>query len=247
MVTKPSGGSSAQSLDYELKVSARAKRVTLRVLAGRGLVVTIPSRFARRDVPPLIEKNRQWALNTLAELESRIPRAHRQWPPQRLNLKALGRIVEIGFQSTPRSGRIRAHWQSSALLMVEGCADERAVVAKVIASCLKQEAEAVILSQLSYLSMRHSLSYRKAVIRGQRSVWGSFSSSGTLSLNYKLLFLPPELVEYVILHELTHTQHLDHSAHFWHLLERLAPGARVLDRQLARASVDVPPWLEAGR
>ena len=84
-------------------------------------------------------------------------------------------------------------------------------------------------------------------VRGQRSVWGSYSSTGTLSLNYKILFLPPELADYVMLHELAHTGVLDHSPAFWSLLETYYPGARQADQRLSNAVRDVPPWLELAR
>ena len=86
--------------------------------------------------------------------------------------------------------------------------------------------------------------YRRLTVRGQRTLWGSYSSSGTLSLNYKLLFLPSELVDYVVLHELAHTRHMNHSRAFWRLLERMAPGARQLDQRVNDEARRVPRWLE---
>ena len=88
------------------------------------------------------------------------------------------------------------------------------------------------------------MTYGKLSVRGQRTLWGSYSSSGTLSLNYKLLFLPPELVDYVVLHELAHTRHMDHSRAFWRLLDKMIPGARDLDDQVNDAATLVPRWLE---
>jgi len=204
--------SSEQPLPYELKVSARAKRVTLRVLPGRGLVVTIPRRHPKREIPALVEKNKSWA--------------------------------ELSFEVNTRPPRVTARWLSSNKIVVAGLTEQRESVATAIAQCLRQEAKACLLSQLAFLSTRHGLHYEKAVIRGQKSVWGSYSCSGTLSLNYKLLFLPPELVEYVLLHELSHIRYLDHSEKFWALLESLHPAAKALDRQLATVNTDLPVWLE---
>ena len=65
-----------------------------------------------------------------------------------------------------------------------------------------------------------------------------------MNLNYKLMFLRPELVKYVLLHELTHTLHPDHSPAFWGHLRSLLPRCRTLDRQLQDAAVQVPWWAE---
>jgi len=235
---------SEEPLSYELKVSARAKRVTLRVLPGRGLVVTIPRRHPKREIPALVEKNKSWALEAIAQMEARISPDHKHWPPRRLHLKALDRTVELSFEANSKPPRVTARWLCSNQIVVAGRAEQREAVASAIAQCLRQEAKASLLTQLAFLSTRHGLHYEKAVIRGQKSVWGSYSSSGTLSLNYKLLFLPPELAEYVLLHELSHIRYLDHSEKFWALLESLQPAAKALDRQLATVNTDLPVWLE---
>jgi predicted metal-dependent hydrolase len=63
-------------------------------------------------------------------------------------------------------------------------------------------------------------------VRGQRTRWGSCSPTGRISLNWRLLQLPPAVADYVLLHELTHLRHLNHSRRFWQELERVCPGHR---------------------
>ncbi len=94
------------------------------------------------------------------------------------------------------------------------------------------------------LAEEHDMIYRRVQIRGQRTRWGSCSSTGTISLNYKLLFLSPGLVDYVLVHELAHTRHMDHSPAFWRQLQSMRADARQQDDQLRLAGRDVPPWLE---
>ena len=81
-------------------------------------------------------------------------------------------------------------------------------------------------------------------MRIQRTRWGSCSSRGTISLNAKLLFLPEELVDYLIVHELCHTHDPDHSQRFWGLLQRHRPFARELDHRLSGVAGMVPAWLD---
>ncbi len=79
-------------------------------------------------------------------------------------------------------------------------------------------------------------------IRQQRTRWGSCSRGNSISLNAKLLFLPPELVEYVLLHELCHTRAMDHSARFWAIVAEHDPGFERHRRALKDAGRFVPPW-----
>lgn len=72
----------------------------------------------------------------------------------------------------------------------------------------------------------------RIAIRNQRSRWGSCSRAGTVSINYKIVHLPPDLAEYLIVHELCHLRHFDHSRAFWALVATLCPDYRALRRRL---------------
>jgi len=89
-----------------------------------------------------------------------------------------------------------------------------------------------ILTRLAVLSEQHGLAYNKASVRRQRTLWGSCSPKKNISLNLHLVKLPPELMDYVIVHELVHTRVLNHSPRFWSELERLVPNAKIIDKKL---------------
>jgi len=109
---------------------------------------------------------------------------------------------------------------------------------------LARDARAHLLPRLQALSRETGLRYRRARIAGQQTLWGSCSSRGTISLNYKLLFLPRELARYVLVHELAHTVHADHSPAFWGLVRRHEPDYEDLHDQLRDAGRWVPAWAE---
>ncbi|MEE9320886.1 MAG: SprT family zinc-dependent metalloprotease [Granulosicoccus sp.] len=234
-------------MSYEIQVSARARRVTLHILAGRGLVVTVPRRFPKRDIPAIVEENRAWVLESLAQLRARTPAKYLVWPPARLDLNAMNTRVFLDYCHPDGSDSAVVDSTEASRWVLAVDTENRPLVAQALASVLKYVARDVLLPLLRELAVRHGLTYQRASIRGQRTLWGSYSSTGTLSLNYKLLFLQAELVEYVLLHELAHTRYLDHSAKFWRLLVELLPDAVALDRRLRDAGDDVPPWLELAR
>ena len=240
---------------YALARSARAKRVTLRAVHGRGLVVMVPARLSRAAAETAaaaaVERHRDWAIGALAALRESVPEALRVWPPRSLELPALGRRVVLGFEPDGNGRRGRARVLASSVgaetVLALPCAPQaREAGVRALRAWLAREARTALGARLETLARRHGLGYARLAVRGQRTRWGSCSSSGTISLNWKLVFLPPGLVDYVLLHELAHTRHLDHSNAFWALLERLCPDARALDAELRGAGSRVPPWLEAG-
>ena len=247
LAPQPQSNGQLGPIPYELKLSAKARQVYLRVEPGRGLQVTIPKRYPKRTIPALVESQRAWITEALEDLDNKTPAIYRQWPPPQLHLQSCDNMVNVHYASDSKRASDNtgsARWLSPGELVLDVDTDNKPLVAKCIAQALKARAYDLLGPWLDACSIRSQLSFKRMVIRGQRTVWGSYSSSGTLSLNYKLLFLEPDLVDYVLLHELAHIRHLDHSAAFWAFLEALKPGSQQFDKQLKEAGSQVPPWLE---
>ena len=97
--------------------------------------------------------------------------------------------------------------------------------------------------RVAALAAATGVSYSQVSIRRQRSRWGSCSARGTISLNCCLLFQRPEVVDYLIVHELMHVKHMNHSARFWQAVERHCADWRALDRELVQGWRHVPRWV----
>ncbi len=87
----------------------------------------------------------------------------------------------------------------------------------------KQEAKKYLIPRLEYISSVTGLKYQKVFIRDTHSKYGSCSSLGNIGLNYRLIKAPKPIIDYVIIHELCHTIHFDHSPTFWSLVESYLP------------------------
>jgi predicted metal-dependent hydrolase len=87
----------------------------------------------------------------------------------------------------------------------------------------KEAARELCHARLEHYNQHYKLTYNRVAIRNTRSRWGSCSSKKNLNFNYRILFLPPELRDYLIVHELCHLQEMNHAPQFWALVAQQAP------------------------
>lgn len=93
------------------------------------------------------------------------------------------------------------------------------------------------LRKAEYFAGQMGVRYGRITIRSQKTRWGSCSSRGNLNFNYQLYFLPEELMDYVVIHELAHRKHMNHSADFWKEVERFCPAYREKRRLLQQIGI----------
>lgn len=111
------------------------------------------------------------------------------------------------------------------------------IIANIIVQVYKKEAEAILPQRVKILAQQFGFTYKQVKIRDNRSIWGSCSSNKVISLNAQLMKLPIHLIDYVILHELTHTEHQDHSQKFWNRLSQVTHSdAKVLSKEVNQYS-----------
>lgn len=98
----------------------------------------------------------------------------------------------------------------------------------------KEQARALIHDRLHHFNQHYGLTWNRVAIRNQRRCWGSCSSLGNLNFSYKLLFLPPHLTDYIVVHELCHLLELNHGQRFWELVAEQIPDHRERRHELRR-------------
>ena len=218
-------------LTWELRISSRSRYAKLQIKPYGGLEVVIPTRFPRNQVPRLVEKHSDWI--------------RRQLEKQSILCESieLPQCIELAFdQSRTRilyANDEHADDPGTHLRIAETGYEGKV---KVLRAWLREKAWSEFPAMLEALALRTGLDYRKLGIRSQKSRWGSCSAGGSISLNDQLLFLPRATVEYLMIHELCHTRHLNHARGFWQLVELQCPDYRHHERILRQAKQVVPQW-----
>ena len=113
------------------------------------------------------------------------------------------------------------------------------LVRNAIIRAMKRNAEEYLPPLLSELSERYNLPFKRVKITGSKGRWGSCSAAGSINLSCYLMLLPPHLMDYVLLHELSHTKEMNHGPRFWELLDSMTEGrAHVLRAELRTFNAD---------
>lgn len=101
-----------------------------------------------------------------------------------------------------------------------------------------EKAQNELSCRLEYFSDKYNLPYNRAIFRNQKTKWGSCSSKNNINLNINIAYLPNELQDYILLHELCHIRHKNHSKKFWAELDKLVSGkSKELRRELKGCGV----------
>jgi predicted metal-dependent hydrolase len=222
-------------LDWSLRVSRRARHARLQIKPFGGLEVVIPARFPRNQVAALVDRHAAWARRQLSRQAS-LRRAIRL--PDELSLS-------FDNSTTPIVYRAEAPINGAAVRGNEGIVVEavgqRARIEE-LRRHIRRRAQQSLPPLLEQVSRRTGLDFNRVIIRSQKTRWGSCSNRSNISLNDQLLFLPAATVEYLMIHELCHTRHLNHSRAFWALVQTHCPGYRAHEAHMRKSRDLVPDW-----
>ena len=235
---------------YRVRVSSRAKQVRLTLSSRDGLVVVVPSGFDQSRIPGLLaqEASQRWLVRATARLAAReaagAAAGRFSDPPGRIELRALGETWQVEYQPVRAAASVMLVCGPDLSLALVGATGSHGACVELLRSWLRAKARHELGTQLGRLAAEMGLTYSRLTIRQQRSRWGSCSRAGSINLNLKLLFLPPDLVQYVLVHELCHLLEPNHSPRFWQRVGLWLPEYASRRRALREATRCVPVWLD---
>ena len=235
------------SQPYTVRVHPRARHVRLRLDPRDGLIVTVPPRFDQRRIPRLVAERRDWidkVSRRHTALRAACPPALLGSHPQRVDLAANGRSWMLDYRNVDdaRAGLRETDRCLQLDLPAASPAETNELIAALLRRWLSRQARVFLGCELEDLARRHGFGYSAFSIRHLRSRWGSCSAAGRISLNARLMFCPIDVVRYVLIHELVHTEHLDHSPAFWARVAEFEPDHHAARHYLNRIWQQLPDW-----
>lgn len=212
------------------------RNIRLSVLPDGGIRVSLPTWAPYRAATDFVRQKRDWIA------KHRVVQAKPLRPGQRIG-KAHRIVFEQSLSAKNATARLK-----DQVIIVRVPADlsinsesVQAAAHKASLRALRAEAEQLLPRRLREIADSYGYRFASVSVRQLKTRWGSCSAQKDITLNYYLMQLPWPLIDYVLIHELVHTKHLNHSAAFWAAMESHIPGAKKMRTQLRQYR----PWLLA--
>ena len=235
----------AVEVPYVFKRMPRRRHVHILVNEHGTIELRAPWRFSLSKARDVMHENAQWVVRTLQGVRERIAQRPRLVTGTRLPLQDESLRLEVRPRAQidlfddarPRRGRVE---RRGTVLRVVPASLAEADLRGLLESWYRREAAGRLAARIEHFSPRLGVRPAKLTIRGQRSRWGSCSGTGTVSLNWRLMMVPGALADYVVVHELCHLRHMDHSPQFWAMVSSAIPDFRECRRRLNTLQRNLP-------
>jgi len=223
---------------WQVRYSKRARRLSIQVFPHGGVEVVAPLRASAGQVQEFVSSHMEWIEQARARM---IEKVAQQGPllPELIELKLINRRIEVIYESAPKVNFL----QQADRLTIRAPEISPTDCWPVLRRWLRGVARNELPGRLISLGDEIDLKPQRVQIRNQKTRWGSCSSKGTISLNAAILMLDEVQAEYVLIHELCHLQHMNHSSRYWNLVARHVPDYEAIDRSVDAFWETGPAWL----
>ncbi|MFW6344230.1 MAG: M48 family metallopeptidase [Sediminispirochaetaceae bacterium] len=218
-----------EKLQIIVKRRRGQKYIRLRVSGNGEVVVSAPSRTSRTEIRRAVDGKSEWISGCLKRVLQGLEEAD---PLRQVFYQGERYSVRIIYSNKVRFSAVLSERDKTLLVRApetHECVEENAkreAVEGAIANTLKRRASKKLRETAAEISSETDLPFKRIYIRNQRTRWGSSSSLGNISLNWRLIMAPVEVQRYLVIHELVHQLQLNHSKQFWREVQRYCPNFR---------------------
>ncbi|MBF0491573.1 MAG: M48 family metallopeptidase [Deltaproteobacteria bacterium] len=222
-------------IEYRIQRTSRTGSVGIQVLPNSSVLLRIPKRFSEKKLDEIVEKRAAWILAKQNHFKENFKVYSLT---QGAKLPYRGQSICLQIQQASIAQRsVSFNGTELIVLLREGDGIEPHLRAQLLKWYYAQAREKIIES-IDRFQMDLGVSVKKISVRNQRQRWGSCNHKQHLSFNWRLILVPPQLLDYVVLHEMCHVLHPNHSRFFWETVESVMPNYAENRRGLRQKSAE---------
>jgi hypothetical protein len=216
----------------------RVRRRSIGFVVGPdGLEVRAPKWVTLKEVELGLQERGEWVLRKWAELQERQKNIRQIEWCEGASLDYLGKPIHLHL--SPQNGRSELNEQGQLLLALPHSA-EASQIRDAVQAWLMREAKMLFEQRLNHFAPLMGVQWRRLSLSNAGSRWGSARIDGAIRLNWRLIHLKPEAIDYVVVHELAHLHEMNHSPAFWKVVADILPDH--LERRKALQKENLANW-----
>lgn len=211
----------ANIIEYKINYSRR-KTMSITVKPDGTIRVAAPKGTAAKTVQDWVASKSKWIAAKLAEVELANRRVAERSYQSGEEISYLGMPMRLELINDPHQTRTMIKGREGTV-QITGPDCSPAAVKAALETWYRWAAGRYIRARVGYFATQVGRKPGRITIREQKTRWGSCSAQGNLNFNWRIMMAPPEIIDYLVVHELCHLVHLDHSPEFWNLVASIIP------------------------
>lgn len=217
-----------RSFDYHVIYSKR-KSIEIRIEPTGEVQLKVPKNTSDKIIQDVLRKRSQWIVDKIESL-CKIPVQKRQYKSGE-TVKYLGeQIPTVIMKRHVSKAQISKVDNELILIVPEEVSND--FISKMMVAFYKKLLKPLIMKRIELYQHHFEYSPNKISVRDQKTRWGSCSSKRNLSFNYRLLMAPIEVIDYIVIHEMCHMEHMDHSKSYWKRVHEVMPDYKIQEQWL---------------
>lgn len=205
-------------------IFSKRKSYAIEVKDKEKIVVRVPYGTSQKKIEDILQQKRAWIERVRLEMPEKIVYTEGRQIPY------LGRNYRLVVHHTPGKKKASLVLTEDKLIVECGCSTKS--VEELVLAWYRKEARRIFVERADYYKDKIGVEYGHIYIKEQKTRWGSCSIQGNLNFNWKVIQKPIEVVDYLVVHELCHLIHMNHSKEFWRTVEQFIPDYQVRRGQL---------------
>lgn len=206
---------------YYILVLKDKKNISIKINKDGEIIVYAPIGISYSYIETLLRKKQNWIINNVNNLKNSCYNKD-------------DKVIFLGIEyirKIEQANKDKVYIKGDFVYIKTKEINSK-YINKVLRDWYIEQAESLLINRVKKLSIKNNLLPSKIIIKNQKSRWGSCNSKKEIRLNWRLILMPYDIIDYIIIHELCHLKQMNHSKVFWNLVESIVPNYKELEKWL---------------
>lgn len=213
--------------NYKILYSKRRKKTVGFKIVDNTFIIRSPINISKNFLMTLIEKRKNWVIERIQNNKNKVNLINND------NIYYLGEKINIKIKETEllNTGGYCELYNNIFYITISKNYT-KLLLEKIIKKWYKEQCLKIVKERAEYFALKYNLKYSKITIKEQKTVWGTCNYKNDLTFNLKIMMFEREIIDYLVVHELSHTIYKNHSIQYWKMVKNILPNYKELDNKL---------------